>query len=242
MSDQPPTTPPVFAYLDANTPLLCHEHVALLDRGVFGMVRGADFLSQGLRLGEWCCYLAPAGRQGEMLNRLCELGRDAEGYLADQTLQFPGESLRLDALQDWAEGFFAHAERARAPGVRWLHDGTWLGPLNIPAEQFLEFHAHLNYLVKHYPSVALCQYYDVEHLELPHLFSAIAVHRHLLVEGSLVRDNPFYIPAEKFLSMNPEHRDHDLREVFQDVGSDVKTLLSALAGYGRLQKPAKPGP
>ena len=30
--------------------------------------------------------------------------------------------------------------------------------------QFFEFHALLNYRVKHYPSVALCQY-DLEHIE-----------------------------------------------------------------------------
>jgi len=78
----------------------------------------------------------------------------------------------------------------------------------------------------------------VENLEIPHLFSAIAVHRHLLVEGTLVRDNPFYIPAEKFLSMNLEDRDHDLREVFREVGFNVERLLSTLAGYGHLQRPS----
>ncbi len=56
-------------------------------------------------------------------------------------------------------------------------------PAGISVPQFFELHARLNYLVKHYPSVALCQYH-IEHLEVPHLFSAIAVHRHLLVKGA----------------------------------------------------------
>ena len=67
------------------------------------------------------------------------------------------------------------------------------------------------------------------------------MHRHLLVEGTLVRDNPFYIPAEKFLAMSPEDRERDLRDVFREVGFDLEKLLSTLAGYGRLQRPAPPG-
>ena len=113
-------------------------------------------------------------------------------------------------------------------------------PVGISVPQFFELHSRLNYLVKQYPSVALCQY-DTEHLEIPHLFSAIAVHRHLLVEGTLVRDNPFYIPAEKFLAMSPEDRARDLRDVFREVGFDLEKLFSTLAGYGHLQRPAPPG-
>jgi hypothetical protein len=74
-------------------------------------------------------------------------------------------------------------------------------------------------------------------MEVPQVFSAIAVHRHLLVEGTLVRDNPFYIPAEKFLAMNPEDRERDLRDVFREVGFNLEKLFSILAGYGQLQGP-----
>jgi hypothetical protein len=33
-----------------------------------------------------------------------------------------------------------------------------------------------------------------------------SVHRHLFVEGTLVRDNPFHIPAEKFLPLSPAEK------------------------------------
>ena len=92
----------------------------------------------------------------------------------------------------------------------------------------------LNYQVKHYPSAALCQYY-LERLPTPHLFQAIAVHRHLVVEGTLVRDNPFYIPAEKFIPLAPEDRERDLQRLFREVGNEWPRLLAALADYGRLQ-------
>ena len=237
LPDQPPMSPPIFTYLNDETPLRCHEHMAILHRGQAGAVRWAGFVSEGLRLGNWCCYLAPALLHDDMLTRLREFGVDVERHLGDHTLQFQQETADPDRLRDWAQSFFTEAEVAHAPAVRWLEEGIWPEPAGIPVPQFFEFHARLNYLVKHYPSVALCQY-DVENLEIPHLFSAIAVHRHLLVEGTLVRDNPFYIPAEKFLSMNLEDRDHDLREVFREVGFNVERLLSTLAGYGHLQRPA----
>jgi hypothetical protein len=176
-----------------------------------------------------------------MIARLRELGVDVERHVHDQTLQFPSDSPDAADLLDRAKRFFAEAESARAPAVRWVEAGVWAKSRDIPVPHFFELHARLNYLVKQYPSVALCEY-DAEQLEVPHLFSAIAVHRHLLVEGTLVRDNPFYIPAEKFLALSPEDRELDLRDVFREVGFDLKKLLSILAGYGELQRPEQQGP
>jgi len=100
---------------------------------------------------------------------------------------------------------------------------------------FFEFHALLNYQVKHYPSVAVCQY-DLQRIETSHLLTAIAVHRHLVVEGALVRDNPFYVPAEKFLPRSPAERERDVLRLFREVQLDVGKLLSALAGYAQVQQ------
>jgi hypothetical protein len=107
--------------------------------------------------------------------------------------------------------------------------------------QFFEFHALLNYQVKLYPSVALCQY-DLEQIATHHLFAAIAAHRHLLVEGALVRDNPYYIPPEKFLPLSPAERERDLLQLFRDVNFDVMKLLATLSGYGQLQQPSSKSP
>jgi len=218
----------------------CHEHMAIVHRGGASAARGPEFVSEGLRRGHRCCCRAPATLHPGMLIRLRELGVDVERHLQDRSLQFPPEAQGADDLLDGAKRFFAEAETAHVPAVRWLEEGVAAKPAGISVPQFFELHSRLNYLVKQYPSVALCQY-DIEHLEIPHLFSAIAVHRHLLVEGALVRDNPFYIPAEKFLAMSPEDRERDLRDVFREVGFDLGKLLSTLAGYGRLQWPAPPG-
>ena len=217
----------------------CYEHLAIVHRGGASAARGAEFLSEGLRRGHRCCYLAPSALA--LRHAHAPRANSAwtwSGIWSNQTLQFPPPAPDAGDLLDWAKRFFAEAEDAHAPAVRWLEEGVGAKPAGISVPQFFELHARLNYLVKQYPSVALCQY-DIEHLEIPHLFSAIAVHRHLLVEGTLVRDNPFYIPAERFLAMSPEDRERDLRDVFREVGFDLEKLLSTLAGYGQLQRPAR---
>jgi hypothetical protein len=240
LPDQLPTSSRILTYLDARIPMHCYEHLAILNRGSVAAAWGAEFVREGLSQGPRCCCLAPLSPHSGMLRRLGELGVDVERHLGDRTLQFLPEAPDGVGLWDWAKKFFAEAETARVPAVRWLEEGVSAKPAGISVPQFFELHSRLNYLVKQYPSVALCQY-DIERLEIPHLFSAITVHRHLLVEGTLVRDNPFYLPPEKFLAMSPEDRERDLRDLFREVGFDLGKLLSTLAGYGQLQQPAPAG-
>lgn len=166
MPDQPSTLPPIFTYLDPRIPLRSHEHTAILHRGQAAAVRWAGFVSEGLRLGHWCCYVASAHLQDEMLTKLRGLGLGVERHLGDRTLQIPQEMADPQRRSDWAQRFFADAETAHAPAVRWMEEGIWPEPADIPVPQFFELHARLNYLVKHYPSVVLCQY-NVDNLRFP---------------------------------------------------------------------------
>lgn len=237
MAGPPSTSRHILTYIDARFPVRCHEHIAVLRRGGDSGAGEAEFISEGLLLRQRCCYLSSAALHPGMRARLVELGVDVERHLNDQTLQFPQQSPGTDHWLNWGEKFFADAESAHAPAVRWLEEGGTSSRTAISVPSFFELHSRLNYLVKQYPSVALCRY-NLDQLEIPHLFSIITVHRHLLLDGTLVRDNPFYIPAEKFIAMNPEDREHDLRNVFRAVGFDLERLFSTLTGYGRLQPPA----
>lgn len=228
---------PVFTHLEGRIPIARHEHVAVLYRGQPSGFRLSSFLAEGLERGDLCRYLAPASLHAGMLERLRAQVANLDGVLQAGTLQLHEGLKDFRELRKWTEQVFGDAERLGAPSVRWLEEGSWPGHVGFPMPQFFDFHAILNYQVKHYPSVALCQY-AVDETEPHHLLSAIAVHRHLLVEETLVRDNPFYIPAEKFIPQRPEERERDLAKVFREVGFDVDKLLKALAGYGRLH----PGP
>jgi hypothetical protein len=238
---RPPAHPPIFTHLDGRTPIRRHEHVAILYKGRAAAFRQAAFLGEGLASGDQCCYLAPGAFHAEMLARLRSIGVDLDRHLRAQTLVLQRGMSDSQQLLEWTEQLFLDAERTQKPAVRWLEEGVWPEPLGFPMPQFFEFHALLNYQVKQYPSVALCQY-DMGQIELRHLFCAIAVHRHLLVEDTLVRDNPFYIPAEKFIPLSPEEREHDLLQIFREVGFDLSKMLAALIGYGQIQRAPSEGP
>jgi DcmR-like sensory protein len=224
--------PPIpFTLVEGRIPIAAHQHVAALYRGREQAFRLAPFLAEGLRRGDRCVYLAPASEHQEMLARLDRLGAESARQISSGSLRVEVGESHWKPLQSLTETTFAEAEKARAPGVRWLEDGGWAEATGFPKPQFFEFHALLNYQVKHYPSVALCQY-DLDALDTRDLFSSIAVHRHLLLDQTLVRDNPFYIPAEKFIPLSPAERERDLLKLFREVGFDVGKLLQALAGYG----------
>lgn len=226
---------PILTHLEGFFPLPAHEHVAVLYRGRAEALRYGSFLAEGLARGDLCLYLAPRTFHAEVLERIRALGVDPEPPLRAGALRLHEGLSDFRELQQQAQQVFLDAERMAAPAVRWLEEGSWPEAVGFPMEQFFEFHALLNYQVKHYPSAALCQY-DLEATEPQHLFGAIAVHRHLIVEETFVRDNPFYIPAEKFIPLGPKEREHDVTQLFRDVGFDVEKLLAALAGYGRLRR------
>jgi len=227
---------PLFTHLHGRIPIRRHEHVAVLYRGRAEAFSVASFLAEGLENHDLCVYLAPDDYQPEMLDRLRSLAVEVDGHVHDGTLRLHRGLGTLQELQEWTESIFSDAERAGAPSLRWLEEGLWPASLGFPMPQFFEFHALLNYQVKHYPSVVLCQY-DLEQIATQDLLTAIAVHRHLLVEGALVRDNPFYIPAEKLLPLSPAERERGVLQLFRDVQFDVPKLLAMLSGYGQLQPP-----
>jgi hypothetical protein len=226
---------PIFTLLEGRIPIARHEHVAILYRGHDAAFRLAPFLAEGLERGDLAHYLAPLSFHAEMLDRLGLKDTQIERHIRNGILRLQEGLPDFRELRDWTQQVFLDADRYRAHGVRWVEEGLWPGPVGFPLPKFFEFHALLNVQVKHYPSVALCQY-ALDQIEPHELFGAIAVHRHLLVEDILIRDNPFYIPAERFIPLRPEERERDLMSVFREVGFDVDKLLSALVGFGRLQQ------
>ncbi len=225
---------PLITYFLGRIPLHRHEHVAVLYRGRAGAFGAASFLAEGLKSGDQCAYLAPDDYLAEMLSGLRVLSSDVDRHVVEGSLRLHHGFSTLQSLREWTQAIFSDAERT-APSVRWLEEGLWTAPVGFPMAHFFEFHALLNYQVKHYASLALCQY-DLKRIATSDLLTAIAAHRHLVVEGTLVRDNPFYIPPEKFLPLSPEERERDLLRLFRDVQFDVGKLLAALTGYARVQQ------
>ena len=223
--------PPLFIKLGGRFPIARHEHVAVLYRG--SAFRFASFLTEGLANGDLCVYVAPEGFHRGMLGAMRGLDLNPAPFVASRQLCLDAGTSDWPALQKMLPQAFARAERLGAPALRWLEEGGWAGPAGLPMSRYFEFHALLNYQVKHYPSAAVCQY-NLDSLDLPHLPAVLAVHRHLIIENTFVRDNPFYITPEKYLPLSVEERERDVAGLFREVRFDVEKLLENLAGYGSL--------
>lgn len=225
--------PPLFTLLEGRFPIARHEHVAVLGRQRTGAPRFASFLHEGLKSGDVCHYLAPTGARAGMLKRLRALEPNLDRYLRSERLWFHSGIRDFTVLRERLRRAFARAERVHASALRWLEDGSWPETTGLPMHQYFEFHALLNYQVKHYACAAVCEY-AVDAMPLDQLYFAIAVHRHLVVDDTFVRDNPFYVPAEKFLPRSVEERERDMARVFNEIEFNPAKLLEGLAGYGRL--------
>ncbi|HKS97795.1 MAG TPA: MEDS domain-containing protein [Terriglobia bacterium] len=224
---------PVFTNLEGHVPILRHEHVAVLYRSGPATYRLVPFIAEGLEQGDLCQVVAPTGFQAELVKRLRDQVGDVNRYVQSGLLRLHPGLGDFRELRKLSKQVYAAAEDARRPGLRWLEETSWPPFVGLSMPQFFEFHAMLNYQVKVYPGVVMCQF-ALDKIEIHHLFSAIAVHRHLLIDDTLVRDNPFYMPPEKYIPASLEDREHDLAQLFREVGFDVDQLLAAIVGYGRL--------
>lgn len=224
---------PLLTTLEGRFPIARHEHVAVLYRGSHSAYRFASFLSEGLESGELCYCVAPESFLRGMLGELRGLGLNLDPYLKSDQLSLESGGGKSAPFENKLLRAFARAEHTRAPALRWFEEGSWAESAEFPMPKYFELHALLNYQVKHYPSAALCQY-ALETLEPRHLCSAIAVHRHLIIENTFVRDNPFYIPPEKYLPLSLEDRERHVAGAFRELGFDAAKLLDTLAGYGKL--------
>lgn len=227
--------PPLLCYLHNAIPVARHDHIAILYSGPEAAFELAPFLAEGLRQGELAVYLGPQQNQSGILARLRQTGIKTDGYFGNDTLRMRSGFADYADLRAWTQRVFHDAEDRGLPAVRWLEEGLWPHSSGFPLPEFYEFHALLNLQVKVYASAIICQY-DIDQVEVRSLFSAISLHRHLIVKRTLIRNNPFYIPAERFVTLTAEERERDLMAVFQEVDFNLPKLLDALLGYGSLEK------
>jgi MEDS: MEthanogen/methylotroph, DcmR Sensory domain len=231
--------PPLLTTLDGRFPIACHEHVAALYRGVEAAFRFTPFLDEGLASGDYCVIVADENFAHEMLNRLRSIRPGLDDFLNSRQLNFDHGAADLTRMRGRLQNAFAESERADAPALRWLEQAGWKDAVGLPQAQYFEFHALINLQVKHYPSAAICQF-PLDSLDALALCSVITVHRHLIIENTFVRDNPFYVPPEKFLSQGEKERYQQAEKALREVGFETDKLLAALEGYGKLHPESAP--
>lgn len=174
------------------------EHRALL----------TPFLRQGLERGEKVIYIVDAHTVEVVLDYLRKDGLRVEPYLASgqlDILTFDDVYIREGILDpDRTIALIrAETERALAEGytaLRITDEVTWALREMPSSERLIEYEAKLNEFFPGSKCLAICQY-DRRRFDPTMLLNILATHP-IVVIGTEVYDNFFYIPPKEFLGPN----------------------------------------
>jgi signal transduction histidine kinase len=169
----------------------------------------ASYVRVGLERRELCVCIVDDGRE-RILEALAAEGVDAQAQLREGRLIFFEKQLArqltpldmLGKLEEWTEG----ARRAGHAGCRIAGEMTWVLDGGGTLKQLAEFEAqvNLNQVYERHACIGLCQF-DVRRFPPESLREMIVLHPFVVV-GDRVCRNPYFVPAERYLSSDwPRH-------------------------------------
>jgi signal transduction histidine kinase len=185
-----------------------HEHLChIYSTPEEWSVVATTFLITGLSQSEKCYYFVDTHTADQVRALLHEQGVDVTAAEAS------GQLVILHETEAYTRGGFfdpdrmiaflvTAAETAVAEGyhaIRGVAEMSWVLHGHPGSNRFVEYEAKLNRdLFPKYPVTGLCQY-EWQRFALPLLLDVICTHPIVMV-GTTVYDNPYYIPAAEFLS------------------------------------------
>jgi hypothetical protein len=189
------------------------------------------FLITGLKQGEKCSYVVDTHTADQVRALLHGQGMDVTAAEASGQLVIlhETEAYTLGGFfdPDRMIAFTASAvEAAIAEGyhaIRGAGEMSWVLRGHPGSNRFVEYEARANRdLFPNYPVTGLCQY-EWQKFGLPLLLDVICTHPTIMV-GTKVYDNPYYIPAAKFLTRKHSLADfeHWMEELGRLKGAEEK--------------------
>jgi len=183
-----------------------------------------DFLIIGLRQSEKCLYIVDTHTADQVRALLHEQGVDVTAAEASGQLVI---SHQTEAYT--REGFFdpdqtialavTTVETAIAEGyhaLRGVGEMSWVLRGYSGSKRFIEYEAKLNRdFFPKYPIIGLCQY-EWQRFDIALLLDVICTHPIIMV-GTAVYDNPYYVPAAEFLN-----RKHSLTDLLHWMDTVAK--------------------
>ncbi len=160
--------------------------------------RGVGFLSVGL-LGRDTCFVFGYDEANErVLDSLRKRGLEVERFIAEGRLHVLGGSESGEAMMADIGAAFQQALAGGAPTLRLLGNLGW-GREHWPADDaILEFEAKVTEAARQFPCVIVCMY-DVHALSGRVLLKGGFQTHPLTVYDAELKQNPNYIPVERFL-------------------------------------------
>jgi PAS domain S-box-containing protein len=229
-----------------------HDHLCLIyESQEEWRAAAAPFISIGLKQGEKCIYIVDTSTAEEIRKYLLEEGVDVAS--AEKSGQL---SILHETEAYTREGSFdpdrmialliSETEKAVSegyPALRTTGEMTWVLRGHPGSEKLLEYEAKLNRdLFPQYPCLAICQY-DRWKFD-PEIIKGVIMTHPLLVRGSRVYRNFYYVDPGEFLNKKRAEREvqrwlnnvereqrlwDELRESGERFHTSVETLLEGFA-------------
>jgi hypothetical protein len=161
--------------------------------------RGVGFLSVGLTGRDACFVFGYVEANERVLESLRKRGLDVDGLVATGRLRVLGGSETGEAMMADIGAAFQKVLAAGAPTIRLLGNLGW-GREHWPSDDaILEFEAKVTEAARQFPCVIVCMY-DVHALSGRVLLKGGFQTHPLTVYDAELKQNPNYIPTERFLS------------------------------------------
>jgi len=164
------------------------------------------YLIRGLQNNEKCLYILDESTMGDVFRAFGEAGVDLKAHVASgQCALLTKEETYLKGGSFEPDGMIATLKQAEADAIREGYAGlrvtgemTWVFARLPGVERLIEYEAKLNLFFPNSRSTAICQYHE-DRFEPDVLIDVLHTHPAVVIYGEVCA-NPYYIPAEVFLS------------------------------------------
>jgi signal transduction histidine kinase len=208
--------------LDVLGQIRLHDHVCLIyESQEERLAVPVPSIRTGLERGEKCIYAADEKTASGVIEALHAMGIDVDEavnsgrltvasekdtYLRDGHFE-PDKMIRFwaDALEPAIASGFS--------GLRVVGEAPWALGGDLGTGPFIEYEAKLNYFVRDHPVVVTCQY-DRNRFSPEVILHVIRTHP-IVIYGSFVCSNPYYVPPEEFLA--PNHTEMEVKRLLANI-------------------------
>ena len=183
-----------------------HRHVcSIYEKKSEQLSMAVAFILGGLERGE-TLYIADTNEPEAILTALQRHGIDADAALRSGRLTVSdnrpylqkGRFVPGEMIQFLADRCRAAQSKSKHSAFRFAGEMTWVLGSAAGVDRLLEYEAKLNHLLRRRNALCLCQY-DRHRFSDDVILGVLRTHP-LVVYGSMMAENPYYIPPADFLS------------------------------------------
>jgi len=194
--------------------LALHQHQCLIYNTQEEQFAAAlPFLRAGLERQERCLYVADENSAAAVLDALREAGTDVDRHLRTGAMIVTGKQETYlkagrfdpDSMISFLSEIRREAGNCKFSGLRILGEMTWALEQDTAPDSLIEYEAKLNYFVRDHAVRVLCQYHRDRFS--PELILSVVRTHPVVVYGSMICKNPYYVPPDEFLKPNQASRE-----------------------------------